>query len=288
MISRLERVKKGLSRILVVALLFGMESRDKIYDLLSRAVHDTILTLDQNNNVKVVYESPAGNNIVVQICVLVFLMLLFSIGENAIHLSFEKFRSLRRLAMGEYDIEGIWLDVVISSDKVVGGGFVVITFKKGMYVLEGEDFDKTGKFVGNFETTLSRYDEDELDYKYRIMKRDNGEKTGHGIYRFHRAGSRKVWNYDGFFLEDQQSGRYYTYGERLKYYVKDRKEYDRLKKPENRPGLVVKFMNEKKGRFSVETDRGGKIVSIVSDSGPRCEQEQPSNSPRAKEARADM
>jgi hypothetical protein len=161
------------------------------------------------------------------------------------------------------EIEGIWLGVVMLSDELIGGAWIVIESKDGMYVIEGDDFDRNGKMAGTFKTMLSEFDDGELQYKYKILKLgDRGEKTGHGVYRFHGSGSHKVWNFDGNFYEDQHERRFYTYGERLKVFIPNRPEYRRLRRPENRPELILKFIEDRKKRFSLEPSDSD-IVSIA-------------------------
>lgn len=147
--------------------------------------------------------------------------------------------------MGKEDIEGFWLDVVKEHNDIIGCGYINIYYEDGMYVIEGDVYDRNAVKQGKFKTNLSNYNKKEFSYKYGYLgEYDEGIKTGHGLHSFHGDGG-KVWNYEGYFHEDKNEKVFYAEGIRLRTYLKSDHGQSRVKNKNNRNAFERVHLAEK-------------------------------------------
>jgi hypothetical protein len=261
MIYRLHAVRGWISKLLVVTVIVAAVFKDKIYEWQTDVFGDVVVVKQGPGS-----GEPQGKTIINEkhvrtIVLIIVLIIFYGIAETAVEASFDKSRVVRKVAMGKSDIEDVWLDIVYLSDKVIGGGYIVISYDEGKYRLDGEDFNENGYRTGDFESTISDYDNHTLLFKY-IAHRGGGKgrSSGHGEYKFSGDGHGKFSCLSGHFYEDGSTDHFYIYGERLKYIISNVSGNNNTaksrKQTQRRAELVKKFLEECKNKLDLPDNFG--------------------------------
>ena len=106
------------------------------------------------------------------------------LAESLATIIFLKSRSVRRYLMGDEDIEGYWVNIVIDvtePDEIVAYEFCVIRYDESGVVLSGDTWNVDGAWVHNFITKGADYLDRVLEYHYRTGKDELG---GYGVIKF--------------------------------------------------------------------------------------------------------
>jgi len=82
----------------------------------------------------------------------------------------ERFQFLRMIIAGRDDIEGDWVEVIVSTTDtkdIIATEYSRIRYHKGEYVLSGDTWTLDGKWVEDFYTEGSNYQNREFEYYYK-------------------------------------------------------------------------------------------------------------------------
>jgi hypothetical protein len=260
MIARLDSARIWFSRFFVVLVIVAAVAKDHVFEaagLRASALSPPTVHSSPNGVQSAAPEASTAINMtdILYVVALIFLYALLEVGADA---SIARFKWVRKLIMGNINIEGEWLDLVFKSDVLFGGAYIHIYYEDGEYKIDGRNFGGENIWLGWFGTEMSRYAGTRLAYKYRGMRLvDLQDVTGHGEYNFSADSEMKLTNFAGFFYEDKAQERYYTYGERLASYLPNPEQRRDRTKPEKLPALVLQFIADRKGVLPVPSNLKG-------------------------------
>lgn len=284
LIPKLDRLKTRITSILVVCVIAIMHLKDQLFGLeeqfLSEQFGPTVLGSLKNYHLT-------------EVIALVGLVLLYTLTELLVHSAVDRWRWVRRLALGKDEIQDVWIDVVIEDGKIVGCGYNYIEYDEGRYIYRGNVFDRKVVPIGSFRSTLLHYEKKELNYNYEFIGAERGNKKGHGTLYLHGSGGR-VWNYGGQFYEDVSGKMYFAEGIRLREYIVQRAprptslvrgivlwatgyswsnpEYRAARDPRHIPALLKEFMDFQEARRGLAGAAGPEsppAISLATTAGNR-------------------
>jgi hypothetical protein len=252
MIVRLQHAREWASRLFVSLVIIAAVVKDHVFEALGKPSGDAASEASAAATEKAAVTALSLPSPLIPIAYILALILLYALLETLVDVAIDGSRTVRRLLMGDEDIEGYWLDVVFQSDGVVSGGVVNIYYEDGLYKIEGRDFDETGVWRGWFATELSLYDSRYLSFKYRSIRPGATEDgTGHGQYNFTSGGAHRLTHFFGYFFEDRNARRFYLYGERLSDFVGPSADIKQAMKSTAIPPLVARFIDERRSALPV-------------------------------------
>lgn len=82
----------------------------------------------------------------------------------------ERFQFLRMIIAGRDDIEGDWVEIIVSTTDtkdIIATEYSRIRYHKGAYILSGDTWTLDGKWVEDFYTEGSNYQNREFEYYYK-------------------------------------------------------------------------------------------------------------------------
>lgn len=238
MVRKLEKWRRSITNVVVTLVVGGMLFKDSILKALGEPEQVTD------------YKAEYLILLVVFVFTYAFLSKLVEFGINGSPF-------LRRMMMGGANIEGDWIAIVYDENhrEVVSGTIATIDFHGGRYVVNGIDYDSTGRIVGRFFTDISEY----ADYRLKFTANaqaigDSAETEGYGVYDFDPApGGQRTQTYGGYFFSNAGARKFHVDGQTLTSFL------HKLNDPELRGGtallpdqrakLVAEYINYRKAEF---------------------------------------
>lgn len=126
----------------------------------------------------------------------------------------DRLRWLRRLLSGQDDIEGDWVNIVIDEanpKEVIAAEYCRIRYKKGQYIISGDTWTLSGKWVHDFSSGSSRYRGRKFEYYYKqgIMR-----VGGYGVINFNPQDSLPS-EFSCRYVDEKTQTPHVTIGRRL-------------------------------------------------------------------------
>ena len=146
----------------------------------------------------------------IAVFVLVFLVISRLLFEIFQFLFFRSFW-LRSFLIGKEFVEGVWVEIVESSNGYMGVGISRLTFTDGKLVFTGDDFSENGALDSNYRGDIIEFDYPCFNYKHtnqRLKNTVDALREGHGEIQFRPQFRDRPSTYSGFFVLHNENIRY--------------------------------------------------------------------------------
>ena len=127
-------------------------------------------------------------------------------------------RKMRRLAMGDRDIEGHWVDVSVDlrTNTITGYGIITIYYEDGNYRISGRSYDLADNLVGSFASEHLLFTGSKLRYAYRVRYAKSTKPGAEGYCECDfNVGNGLLSDYVAKFFKSISSKQFWSIGKRL-------------------------------------------------------------------------
>lgn len=143
----------------------------KSFNEISRWLHILVATLVvwSQSRVEAIFVKLEARNYAL-LGTLVLAIIGIQLSDRLVSIFIERTRWIRRLLSGQNDIEGDWVDIVVNTTephRIIYTEYSRVRYKKGEYVMSGDTWTVDGKWVGEFCTSGSNYQDRVFEYYYK-------------------------------------------------------------------------------------------------------------------------
>jgi hypothetical protein len=129
-------------------------------------------------------------------------------------------KKIRKLLSGKENIEDFWIDVLTTeSGQVKEFGLIQISWRNRQHKIHGDLYSADCIRLGEFRSTLSKFDGECLEFMYRREVHEQREiiqAKGLASYNFRDAGDSEFpYTFNGEFFDDRMSERVHIKGYRV-------------------------------------------------------------------------
>ena len=202
---------------------------DNLYKLIIGAIASLLATLLMDY-LTLRVESKSIAMIIVIAIISIIIVTLNYLTENVM----EKSSFVRKLVFGSDYIEGYWYDISYDNGTILPahGVIMLISYRKGVYVVNGTSYNEKGKRIATFRSDNSIYKDKTLYLKYESFTDYNPNIVELGIMQFQFENPPN--SYSGFYIDYSKTIRNAITGTRidrleLKQYNNFRTSLDKLK-----------------------------------------------------------
>lgn len=238
MVRKLEKWRRSITNVVVTMVVGGMLFKDSILKALGEP--------EQVTDYKAEY-----------LILLVVFVFTYAFLSKLVEMGINGSPYLRKLMMGRANIEGDWIAIVYDENHrdVVSGTLVTVDFHGGKYVVNGIDYDSTGRIIGRFFTDISEYADFRLKFTANAQAiGDSAETEGYGVYDFDPApGGHATQSYGGYFFSNAGARKFHVDGQTLASFLGKLNDPElrggAVLLPDQRAKLVSEYINYRKSEF---------------------------------------